>query len=55
MALWLLMPSAGFILDTLDRLGLHMDERHGITVKARNRELLAHPDDGERTRAMEVL
>ena len=55
MALRLLMPSAGFILDTLGWLSLHMDERHGSTVKARNGELLAHPDDGERARAMEVL
>ncbi|MEO7938838.1 MAG: cation:proton antiporter [Burkholderiaceae bacterium] len=40
-ALALLTPSTGFILDTLERLGLSDDERYWVTVKAVGGELLA--------------
>lgn len=40
-ALALLTPSTGFILDTLERLGLSDDERYWVTVKAVGAELLA--------------
>jgi len=41
LALALLTPSTGFILDTLSRLGLTEDERYWVTVKAIGGELLA--------------
>jgi Kef-type K+ transport system membrane component KefB len=41
LALALLTPSTGFILDTLSRLGLTEDERYWVTVKAVGGELLA--------------
>lgn len=41
LALVLLTPSTGFILDTLSRLGLTEDERYWVTVKAVGGELLA--------------
>ncbi len=41
LALALLTPSTGFILDTLARLGLTDDERYWVTVKAVGGELLA--------------
>lgn len=41
LALALLTPSTGFILDTLSRLGLTDDERYWVTVKAVGGELLA--------------
>ncbi len=41
LALALLTPSTGFILDTLSRLGLNEDERYWVTVKAIGGELLA--------------
>lgn len=41
LALALLTPSTGFILDTLSRLGLAEDERYWVTVKAIGGELLA--------------
>nr|MBP9930490.1 cation:proton antiporter [Rhodoferax sp.] len=41
LALALLTPSTGFILDTLSRLGLNEDERYWVTVKAVGGELLA--------------
>ena len=41
LALALLTPSTGFILDTLSRLGLTEDERYWVTVKAVGAELLA--------------
>jgi len=40
-ALALLTPSTGFILDTLGRLGLSADERFWVTVKAIGGEVLA--------------
>lgn len=40
-ALALLTPSTGFILDTLERLGLNDDERYWVTIKAVGGELLA--------------
>lgn len=40
-ALALLTPSTGFILDTLSRMGLSDDERYWVTVKAVGGELLA--------------
>ena len=40
-ALALLTPSTGFILDTLARMGLSDDERYWVTVKAVGGELLA--------------
>jgi Kef-type K+ transport system membrane component KefB len=41
LALALLTPSTGFILDTLSRLGLTDDERYWVTVKAVGGELMA--------------
>jgi Kef-type K+ transport system membrane component KefB len=41
MALAVLTPSTGFILDTLGRLGLNDDERFWVTVKAIGGEVLA--------------
>jgi len=41
LALALLTPSTGFILDTLSNLGLTEDERYWVTVKAVGGELLA--------------
>jgi len=41
LALALLTPSTGFILDTLGRLGLNEDERFWVTIKAVGGELLA--------------
>ena len=41
LALALLTPSTGFILDTLGRLGLSEDERFWVTIKAVGGELLA--------------
>jgi Kef-type K+ transport system membrane component KefB len=41
MALAVLTPSTGFILDTLGRLGLNADERFWVTVKAIGGEVLA--------------
>src|SRR5690606_61508 len=40
-SLALLTPSTGFILDTLERLGLNADERFWVTSKAIAGELLA--------------
>jgi Kef-type K+ transport system membrane component KefB len=40
-ALAVLTPSTGFILDTLERLGLDDDERYWVTIKAVGGELLA--------------
>lgn len=41
LALALLTPSTGFILDTLSRLGLKDEERYWVTIKAVGGELLA--------------
>jgi Kef-type K+ transport system membrane component KefB len=41
LALALLTPSTGFILDSLGRLGLNADERFWVTVKAIGGEILA--------------
>ncbi|MFZ2650451.1 MAG: cation:proton antiporter [Burkholderiaceae bacterium] len=41
LALALLTPSTGFILDTLARLGLSEEERYWVTIKAVGGELLA--------------
>jgi Kef-type K+ transport system membrane component KefB len=41
LALAVLTPSTGFILDTLERLGLDENERYWVTIKAVGGELLA--------------
>jgi Kef-type K+ transport system membrane component KefB len=41
LALALLTPSTGFILDTLSRLGLEEEERYWVTIKAVGGELMA--------------
>jgi Kef-type K+ transport system membrane component KefB len=41
LALALLTPSTGFILDSLPRLGLDADERYWVTIKAIGGEILA--------------